>query len=74
MDYRPGIPEKKWPYLKKNPQQELHLRNQQRANADRATKLILHKELLQKFAELQTQLKHAAIEEGVPSENHPCKK
>lgn len=64
---RPGIPEKEWAYLKKNPQQELHLRSQQRANADRATKLVLHKELLQKFTELQDHIdKFTVPEEAVP--------
>lgn len=65
-EHRPGIPEKEWAYLKKNPQQELHLRSQQRANVDRATKLVLHKELLQKFAELQDQLTQIVPQEAVP--------
>ena len=74
-DRRPGIAEKQWAFLKKNPQQELHLRSQQRAAADRASKLVLHNELLQKFTELQDQfkkqhmlqqLKHTVPREGVP--------
>jgi hypothetical protein len=77
-DRRPGIAEQNWAFLKKNPQQELHLRSQQRAVADRATKLVLHNELLQKFTELQDQfkkhhmlqqLKQAVPREAVPPKN-----